>query len=38
MRGSVVPFVVALALFVLVFIGLDYGVMKMMGLALVYRP
>lgn len=38
MKAHVVPFVVAFAVCALVFLGLDFTIMKMMGLALIYQP
>lgn len=38
MKEHLVPFAVALAVCVLVFLGVDYGIMKMMGLSLIYQP
>jgi hypothetical protein len=36
-KGAVVPFVIAFAVCAAVFLGIDYAVMKMMGLALIYQ-
>jgi hypothetical protein len=38
MKGYLLPFAVAFAVWVLVFLGLDYAIMKMMGLTLIYQP
>jgi hypothetical protein len=37
-KGYLVPFVVAFAICALVFLGLDFSIMKMMGLTLIYQP
>jgi len=37
-KEHLVPFVVALAACALVFLALDYTIMKMMGLTLIYQP
>ena len=38
MRAYLVPFVVAFIVFGIVFLALDFSVMKLQGLALIYRP
>lgn len=38
MKEHVVAFAVAFALCALVFLGLDYSIVKMMGLTLIYQP
>ncbi len=38
MKDHLVPLVVAFAVCALVFLGLDYTIMKMMGLTLIYQP
>ena len=38
MKDHLVPFVVAFALCALAFLGLDYTIMKMMGLTLIFQP
>jgi len=37
-KAPALAFAVAFVLWALVFLGLDYGVMKMMGLSLLYHP
>jgi hypothetical protein len=37
-KEHLVPFAVALVVCVLVFLGLDYAIMKAMGLTLIYQP
>jgi hypothetical protein len=37
-KAQALAFAAALALWALVFVGLDYAVMKMMGLTLIYHP
>lgn len=38
MKEHLVPFAVAFAVCVLVFLALDYSIMKMMSLSLIYQP
>lgn len=38
MRAHLLPFVAALVVFGIVFLALDFSVMKLQGLALIYRP
>jgi len=38
MKAYLLPFVAALIVFGIVFIALDFSVMKLQGLALIYRP
>ena len=38
MREHFIPFVLAFAICALAFLGLDYSIMKMMGLTLIYHP
>lgn len=38
MKENLVTFAVAFAVCALVFFALDYGIMKMMGLTLIYQP
>lgn len=38
MKAYALPFAIAFAVCVLVFIGLDASIMKMMGLTLIYQP
>jgi hypothetical protein len=37
-KDYLVPFVVAFAVCSLLFLGLDYTIMKLMGLTLIYQP
>jgi len=38
MKVYLLPFVAALLVFGIVFLALDFSVMKLQGLALIYRP
>lgn len=38
MKAYLLPFVAALLVFGIVFLALDFSVMKLQGLALIYRP
>jgi hypothetical protein len=38
MKTYLVPFVTAFLVFGIVFLALDFSVMKLQGLALIYRP
>jgi len=38
MKAHFLPFVAALVVFGIVFFALDFSVMKLQGLALIYRP
>lgn len=38
MKAYLVPFIAAFLVFGIVFLALDFSVMKLQGLALIYRP
>jgi hypothetical protein len=38
MKASLLPFLIACVVFGLLFLALDFSVMKLQGLALIYRP
>lgn len=38
MKDTLLPFGIALAAFVVAFLALDYAIMKLQGLALIFQP